>query len=187
LRVNWYDRAVAWRACKQLSPLGAVGRGALAGAVGTLAMDLVWYARSKPASGQKAFVEWEFSAKPDWNEVSAPGQVGKRLVEGFLQHELEPTWAPLMNNVMHWGYGLLWGAQYGIVAGTFPVRSSRLGLLLGPTVWATSYVVLPLAKLYKPIWEYDAKTLAKDLSAHMAYGLGTAAAFRILDRQPISA
>jgi hypothetical protein len=40
-----------------------------------------------------------------------------------------------------------------------------------------------LAKLYKPIWEYDAKTLAKDLSAHFAYGLGTAATFRLLDRR----
>ena len=45
---------------------------------------------------------------------------------------------------------------------------------------ASSYAVLPLAKLYKPIWEYDRKTLAKDLSAHLAYGLATAAAFRLL-------
>jgi len=40
--------------------------------------------------------------------------------------------------------------------------------------------VLPLAKVYKPIWQYDARTLAKDLSAHLAYGIGTAAAFRVL-------
>ena len=31
--------------------------------------------------------------------------------------------------------------------------------------------------IYKPIWEYDAKTLAKDLSAHLAYGAGTGSAF----------
>jgi hypothetical protein len=41
--------------------------------------------------------------------------------------------------------------------------------------------VLPLVKLYKPIWEYDRTTLAKDLSAHLVYGIGTAAAFRLLD------
>ena len=45
------------------------------------------------------------------------------------------------------------------------------------------YVVLPAAGLYKPIWEYDAKTLAKDLSAHLAYGAGTGAAFWLLRRQ----
>ena len=31
--------------------------------------------------------------------------------------------------------------------------------------------------IYKPIWKYDAKTLARDLSAHLAYGAGTGAAF----------
>jgi hypothetical protein len=46
--------------------------------------------------------------------------------------------------------------------------------------WATSYVVLPLVKLYKPIWEYDGKTLAKDLIAYLTFGLGTGAAFRLL-------
>jgi hypothetical protein len=33
---------------------------------------------------------------------------------------------------------------------------------------------------YKQIWEYDAKTLATDLSAHLAYGAGTGAAFSLL-------
>jgi hypothetical protein len=47
-------------------------------------------------------------------------------------------------------------------------------------VWATGYVVLPAAKLYQPIWEYDRVTLAKDLSAHLVYGLATAVALRLL-------
>lgn len=42
---------------------------------------------------------------------------------------------------------------------------------------AASYAVLPSAGLYKPIWEYDGDTLFKDLTAHLVYGLGTAAAF----------
>ncbi|MGH9075473.1 MAG: hypothetical protein ACRDZQ_15335 [Acidimicrobiales bacterium] len=49
-------------------------------------------------------------------------------------------------------------------------------------MWATSYVVLPLAKLYKPIWDYDAPTLWKDLSAHLAYGAAVAGTFRALWR-----
>jgi hypothetical protein len=39
-------------------------------------------------------------------------------------------------------------------------------------------VVLPLAGVYKPIWEYDVPTLWQDLSAHLVYGLGTAVTFR---------
>ncbi|MBV8998035.1 MAG: hypothetical protein JO304_03180, partial [Solirubrobacterales bacterium] len=43
---------------------------------------------------------------------------------------------------------------------------------------ATTY--LPAAKLYQPIWDYDAKTLANDLSAHLVYGLATAITLRWL-------
>jgi hypothetical protein len=37
-------------------------------------------------------------------------------------------------------------------------------------VWLSGYVILPLAKVYKPIWDYDARTLGNDLSAHLLYG-----------------
>ena len=47
-------------------------------------------------------------------------------------------------------------------------------------MWGAGYIVLPLLKLYEPIWEYDGKTLAKDLSAHLVYGLGTAATLQLL-------
>ena len=36
--------------------------------------------------------------------------------------------------------------------------------------------------LYQPIWEYDAKTLARDPSAHLACGTGTGAAFWLLTK-----
>jgi hypothetical protein len=37
--------------------------------------------------------------------------------------------------------------------------------------------------VYEPIWKYDLRTLAKDLSAHLVFGVATAAAFRVLDRK----
>jgi len=60
------------------------------------------------------------------------------------------------------------------------VPSASYGLPFGALVWASGYAVLPETGLYKPIWEYDAKTLATDLSAHLAYGAGTGAAFSLL-------
>ena len=54
------------------------------------------------------------------------------------------------------------------------------GLPFGAAVFAGDYIALPAAGLYKQIWEYDAKTLAIDLSAHLAYGAGTATAFWLL-------
>ena len=47
-------------------------------------------------------------------------------------------------------------------------------------MWTTSYIVLPPTGLYKPMWEYDAPTLYKDLSAHLVYGVTTATSFRLL-------
>ncbi len=168
------DRAV-------LTPVGAVARGLVAGTVGTLALDLVWYVRYRRGGGKSGFREWEFSSTVQgWEEAPAPAHVGKRLVEGMFQRDLPDSHAKLVNNITHWGYGLLNGAQYGIVAGSLRAPHVWYGLPFGAGVWGSGYVVLPAAKLYKPIWEYDATTLAKDLSAHLAFGVGTAVTFRIL-------
>ena len=59
-------------------------------------------------------------------------------------------------------------------------RRVRYGLPFGAAVWSGGYVVLPAAKLYRPIWEYDRVTLAKDLSAHLVYGLATASAWQLI-------
>jgi hypothetical protein len=170
-----------------MTPLGALARGVVAGALGTTAMDLVMYRRYRREGGTQPLLDWEFSAGlEDWEGAAAPAHVGRRVVEGLFQVELAAKWARPANNVMHWGYGLLWGAQYGLVAGSACRLPHTHGLVLGPVVFASGYVVLPLAKLYKPIWEYDGPTLAKDLSGHMAYGVVTAEAFRLLARRRLS-
>jgi len=166
-----------------ITPLGAVIRGLAAGAIGTAAMDTLLFARYRRAGGESDFAAWEFSADlSGWEQAPAPAQVGKRVVEGLFSNKLPASRAALVNNITHWAYGMLGGAQYGIVVGSLRVSRILYGLPFGASVWATGYVVLPAAKLYKPIWEYDRETLAKDLAAHLVYGLGTATAFRLLSR-----
>jgi hypothetical protein len=167
------------RRCRPSTPLGALVRGLLAGAAGTAAMDVLWFARYKRAGGESRLLDWEFSVGlVDWAKAPAPARVGQRLFEGFFQRPLDPRWAALTSNVMHWGYGLGWGALYGLVAGSVCPPALRSGLAFGAVVWTADYVVLPLAQLYKPMWEYDLPTLWKDLSAHLVYGATTALAFR---------
>jgi hypothetical protein len=166
-----------------LTPLHAVTRGLVAGAAGTLAMDLLWFYRYKRGGGDSGFFTWEFSiGLDDWSKASAPAQLGKRLFEALFKGELSARWAALTNNVMHWSYGVAWGGLYGLIVGLAVRRRIVWGLPFGSFVWATSYVILPLAKVYKPIWEYDLPTLGKDLSAHLVYGLGTGITFRVLVR-----
>jgi hypothetical protein len=164
-----------------LTPVGAVVRGLIAGAVGTAAMDTLLFARYRRGGGTESAKAWEFSeGLSSWDDAPAPAKVGRRLVEGLFRVEIPASRVPLVNNVTHWAFGILGGAQYGIVVGSLPARRIIYGLPFGASVWATGYVLLPAAKLYKPIWKYDAETLAKDLSAHLVYGLTTATAFRAL-------
>ncbi len=164
-----------------LTPLGAIVRGLVAGAVGTAAMDAVWFSRYKRGGGQGGFAAWEFTSElGSWEQAPAPAQVGKRFVDGLFELQLSPEHAGLMNNITHWLYGMLGGMQYGIVAGSLPRARLWYGLPFGAGVWGAGYVVLPAMKLYEPIWQYDPETLGKDLSAHLVYGLTTAAALKLL-------
>jgi hypothetical protein len=163
------------------TPLGAIGRGLVAGAVVTLAMDLLLHRRYRRGGGKQHFFAWEFSAGlSSWDEAPVPGQVGKRLFEGLFQKKLPPQRAELVSNVTHWAYGMLNGALYGIAAESLGQPRTCYGLPFGAGVWAVDYAVLPAAGLYKPIQDYDRETLAKDLTAHLVYGTTTASALRLL-------
>lgn len=164
-----------------MTPLGAIARGVVAGAVGTAAMDALLFARYRKGGGDSRFGPWEFSSGlSDWEQAPAPALVGKRLVEGLFERQLPAQRAALVNNITHWAYGILGGVQYGVVAESLRSQRVLYGLPFGASVWAAGYVVLPAAKLYKPIWEYDPMTLAKDLSAHLLYGLATATTLRLV-------
>jgi uncharacterized membrane protein YagU involved in acid resistance len=99
------------------------------------------------------------------------------LYETITQRELPASYAALTNNLMHWLYGVGWGGLFGLSVGSVCAARLRQGPLLGALVWLASYVSMPIAGFYKPIWSYDLKTLWDDLSAHLVYGSATAVAF----------
>jgi hypothetical protein len=162
------------------TPLGAVLRGAVAGAAATVAMDVFQYARFRAQGGQQAPIHWEFGGPTAWDTAPVPGQLGRRLYEGFRQRQLDERLAPLTNNVMHWGYGIAWGAALGVVAGSLPRTRIWYGPAFGIAVWASSYAVLPITGLYKPIWQYGFSELAPDLIAHLTYGSVAERSLRML-------
>jgi hypothetical protein len=160
---------------------GPVIRGAVAGALGTAAMDLLLYVRYRHGGGDNGFADWETSAGLDsWDDAPAPARFGRRVVEATLHRELPAPQARLTNNVVHWATGVGWGAVFGLVSGSMTRRRAWHGPAFGAAVWLQSYAVLVPAGLYQPPWKYDPKTLWEDLSAHLLYGTTTATAFRIL-------
>ncbi len=184
-------------------PIAAVARGALAGAAGTAAMDLFWYARrrltdgeaaepdgdalhpaSQPAVGRPAEGNgWDDAAGApleEWDAAATPARVGKQVYEGVTQRTLETRFVRVTGALVHWSYGMWWGGLFGLMAASDRRPRTGWGPFFGATVWGTSYVLLPATGLYRPVWEYRADELAPDLAAHLIYGTGTAVAFRLL-------
>jgi hypothetical protein len=143
-------------------------------------MDTVRYLRQRRAGGQDRPLAWEFAPVRSWEQAPEPGQALRRVVEGFAQRDIPDRWAWAVSTAAHWSYGSACAAAYGIVAGSQRRPSPLYGLPFGAAVWAAGYVILPLGGLYKPVWEYDAPTLARDLSAHLAYGAATGTTFWLL-------
>jgi hypothetical protein len=169
-----------------MSTLDSAMRGVAASAPGTLAMDASLYRRYRNGGGDAAFAGWESSeGLKSWKDAPAPALVAKKLLEGVLHQDVSPRYARLLNNATHWGFGLAAGAAYGFLLGSRRTPKVWYGLPFGAAVWAGGYVLLPQLGVYQPIWKYDLKTLARDLSAHLVFGVATAAAFRVLARKEL--
>ncbi len=154
----------------------------VAGALGTVAMDVLWYARYRRAGGRDPFPRWEITSEvTDWDAAPAPARMGRFLIRAVTGRDVPVRRAAALSNVMHWGYGLSWTAGYALATrAAGPRRPWWHGLAFGGLVWASDYVSLPLAGVYEPIWRYDARTLGDDLSAHLVFGAVADGALRVL-------
>lgn len=147
-----------------------------------MAMDALWRRRYVAGGGEQDLWGWETSRGTDsYDDAGAPAQVGRLAYTAALHKQPPPDSARVMSNLMHWGTGMQWAAVYGIIASRTN-HPAVAAAAFGPSVWAFSYVALPLLKVYKPIWKYDARTLWKDLSAHLVYGGVTTGTYALLTR-----
>jgi hypothetical protein len=163
-----------------LTPLAAVIAGVVAGVAGTVCLDAVQYLKYRRAGGTESALAWEFAPVQSWETAPVPGQVARRVLEGFTQRTIPDRSAWLTSTIAHWAYGSAAGAAYGILAGSVRTPHPAYGVPFGAVVFAGDYIALPATGLYRPIGEYDAKTLAWDLGGHLAYGAGTGTAFWLL-------
>jgi hypothetical protein len=153
--------------------------GMLAGAAGTMAMDLTWYLRYRNGGGDQAFVPWETSAgTTGFEEAAAPARTAKAIADQ-AGVELPEASARALNNAVHWMTGLAWGQAHGIASWATGVSNPMLGLGTAVMAWATSYVVLPRLGVYQKMSEYEIEVLWKDLSAHLVFGTVLGLVFRL--------
>lgn len=146
---------------------GAVARGVAAGAVGTAAMTSAQIAYLKATGGEPS---------------SAPGEVGRRLIEGVAGRRVPRRHRDALNQGVHAVYGTSWGLPFGLVAGSLPGRPPApvSGVALGLTAWGVSLIGLPALNLAPALWQQSPAALASDLGFHLVYGVATATAYRAL-------
>jgi uncharacterized membrane protein len=151
------------------SPLAAALHGLAAAAVGTAAMT----------TAQTAYI------KATGTEASqAPGEVGRRIIEGVLQRKVRRNRRDELNNAMHAAYGTQWGLPFGLAVGS-RCGGPRAGdgVALGLAVWAIGLAELPALGLAPPPWKQSPADLATDLGFHLVYGLATGAAYEAFAAQ----
>jgi hypothetical protein len=162
----------------QASLSGSIGRGIVAGAVGTAVMTALQLAVRK-ARGERL----DTPVPRTWAEAPAPAQVVKKAAEAVGHgRDVTKKHVPLITNLMHWGYGLWWGTAYGVAARSLGPNPATAGPVLGVGVWTAAYAELVPLGISKKPWEYPPQELALDLSYHLAYGLAVAGAYAALDR-----
>jgi hypothetical protein len=157
---------------------GSIGRGVVAGLAGTAAMTALQLAVRK-ARGQRL----DTPVPRTWADAPAPAQLAKKAAEAVGKgRKVTKKDVPLLTNVMHWGYGISWGAAYGALAHAARPDPRVAGPLLGLGVWAASYGELVPLGIYEPPWRYPVSELALDLGYHLAYGTAVAGAYAALER-----
>jgi len=147
------------------TPLGAVGRGLIAGAAGTAAMTVYQTAVAKLRGSEAS---------------TTPAEVGKRVIRGVFHRRFDEDQTGALNNAMHWSYGTGWGTVYALTDGIVKPPLVLRGLAFGTLVWGASLLELPAMKLAPPVWEYPPLELALDVSYHLVYGVAVAAAYAAL-------
>ncbi len=145
-----------------VSIVGAVGRGMIAGAIGTVAMTMTQRA-------EMALSEREPS--------TVPGQVGAHLIPGK-----DPDVAAdvqQLNASVHWGHGLSMGAVRGLLAAgglSGPAASAAHFALL----WASDVVLYKSLGIADVPWRWTGQEIATDLAHKGVYAAVTGAAYDAL-------
>ena len=145
-----------------MNPLAAaIGKGVVAGFVGTMAMTISSTVEAK-LRGR------EFS--------TAPAKAAQKVlgIDSFSSPEAESRFS----NLVHWGYGTGWGVARGILGMVLPAKAA--GVVHFGAVWGGALVMLPALDVAPPVWKWEREDLAIDVFHHVVYVATTAAAYELI-------
>ena len=140
----------------------AVGKGLVAGLVGTAAMTL------------SSTLEMKLNGRPP---SDAPSKAAGRALGVQPRNQVGKA---RFGQVVHWSYGISWGIARGLIALT-GLRGAAAAALHFAAVWGAAQVVLPALQVAPPVTEWDAEQIATDVLHHAVYAAAAGAAYDFID------
>jgi hypothetical protein len=141
---------------------GAIGRGLVAGAIGTAAMTL-------SSTIEQNAREREASTAPADAAMKVLG------IEGFCDDAARSRFS----TVVRWAYGTSWGVPRALLerAGVDRVAATAAH---GAALWGSEQVMLPALGVAPPLWGWGAAEVAIDALHHAVYTVATSVAYELL-------
>lgn len=148
-----------------LGELGsAMGKGILAGLVGTAAITLsqiieMSITKRKPSDAPVKVAQQAVNVKPATND-------GKEQ----------------LSQEIHWVYGTTWGVARGLISLT-GLRGLPASLVHFAAIWGTSMVMLPKFNASKPVTDQEPQAIAIDGLHHAVYALAIGLAYDAFEQE----
>jgi hypothetical protein len=140
-----------------------VGKGLVAGFIGTAAMTLSSTVEAK-LRGRRA--------------SSAPARATAKML-GIKSFD-DDIAAARFNDLSHWGYGTSWGVVRGLLAAAgVPPRAATAAH--GAAIYGAAQVTLPALEIAPPVVFWAKEEIAIDAFHHAVYAAGTGIAYELLD------
>jgi len=154
-----------------------IAKGVLAGALGGLAG--AWAMNEFMAISQGVNKAWKRSAhqpeKPqsqgDSQEDDATMKTADRLAMLFTHRHLTSEQKKKAGPIVHYAYGALMGAAYGVIAEMVPITTKGIGTAYGAAVWlGGDEIGVPALGLSKASTAYPLSVHMNGLATHLVYG-----------------
>ncbi|MFC6998817.1 hypothetical protein [Rufibacter roseus] len=163
----------------------AIGKGVLAGLVGTAAITVsqlieMQFTKRKPSSAPAKVAGQVMGVVPS-NKDQAAELSGEPVATGKSNKQVKEEHQERFSQMIHWEYGTSWGLARGAmeIAGLtgWAATAAHFG-----AVWGTAQVILPAANASEPITEWSPKQIATDALHHGIYAIAAGVAYDFLTK-----
>jgi uncharacterized membrane protein YagU involved in acid resistance len=163
------------------TPIEVALKGASAGLVGTLVLTVAMRATAKLL--ESPIRSGPGGGEPDQANTEPPAILVRKLAGGLFERELTPAVQNALGQILHWGYGALWGLVYGIVQGSIGFPAALHGTVLGLILWLVGPLgLVPAMKISPMDAQRESPRLIRSLIFHQVYGWAVALAFSLFSR-----